>query len=141
MWWQNSLCRRWVLEYDECVRGKGVRPTLSKKAALGMTRNNICWYYFSSGDLGNTEYAFIVLIPRSVIRDQTIGQIDLFRNYLYFIGLCTKDNYVKNINKTYCLRDFQISRHKISVDGFTSWEYHSINPNSILRVNIIKKFF
>ena len=81
------------LEYTDCNPCRGARllaPT-KKKRIRGMILNFIIWRGSNSGRLRSMEYSFIVITPWSTLSGCKFkGRIDLFKNYLYSIGACTK---------------------------------------------------
>ena len=77
--------------------------------------SGIGWWGSSSGYLGSVEYLFIAFTPGSTLTRSgsaylgPVGQIDLFRIYLYLIGLSVK----KNKKKTTAQKTKQDSNTKI----------------------------
>ena len=64
-----------------------------------MSLSCIWWWNSSFGDLGSVEY-FFAITPSSTLNllgPPSVGEIDLFKNYLYFIEQFQKK---KNFNKT-----------------------------------------
>ena len=83
------------LEYTNCIplqRSKNPTPPPRKKGSIIL---NWIWLWdSSSGNLRIVEYLFIALLtlPAKVL---SVGQIDLFENYLYSRRLCTKKQLYK----------------------------------------------
>ena len=74
------------------IAERGKTPPHQKKVVLGM-RLNCTDGSSNSGDLESVKY-FIAITSRFTliqwVRVLSMGQIDLFKNYLYLIGPCAK---------------------------------------------------
>ena len=116
-----SLC--WYLWYyltsQKCLVGRAQNTLIlyhanfktpplptSNSAILSMTQNCIWCWGSNSGDLRSLEYTFIVITPRFTLTQNcnicsvlSMGQIDLFKNYLYSIGPSAKKNLRNNSPK------------------------------------------
>ena len=100
-----------------------------KRGVLGITRNNILCWRFSSGDLWNVEFSSLLLLPSPLwtgvvlsVRVPSMSRIDLFKDDWYLIRPWAKRllryNNTKNI-LLYNERDFQTFRQlNQSIDIF-----------------------
>ena len=121
----QSFLPYWLgLEYVNYIPCWEVRSS-PKSSVLGMTLNCIWWWGSSSGGLSLLPDQ---LWPRVVIlvRIPSIGEIDLFKEYLYSIGSYAKKEkkklsrnffYRKNVNLNL---QWMQSRHKIILDRLKS---------------------
>ena len=62
---------------------------------LSMTLKDTCWLGFCSGALGSVESSLYCYYSQVhclgvvvLVRISSMGQIELFENYLYWIGIC-----------------------------------------------------
>ena len=87
--------------FIDCHQGDKTPPhthTHTKRwGVLGMILNHILWWGSSSGDMESVKYLFITITPKVnadkvvvPVRAPSMGQIDLFKNYLDLIRLCAK---------------------------------------------------
>ena len=92
------------LEYDS-IHCREVRSPTQQQGVLDITQMCSWCLGSSSGNLGSEEYPFIVITPRSTFIQRSgtcysasIGQIDLFENYLY-LCICTQMRHTKRRTK------------------------------------------
>ena len=78
------------LEYTDYPLQESKTP--SKRGVLGMTRNCTWWWDSSSGAQESVEYSFLAVTPKYtyLLESHLEVKIDLFKNYLYSIGLICK---------------------------------------------------
>ena len=88
----------WGFDYTNSIPYREVILPFLKKSVMGMILNYIWWWDSSSGNLESVEYSFIVINPRFTltqhgsIKVPSMGQIDLFKNYSYSIGLLANNS-------------------------------------------------
>ena len=91
---------RWSLKYPDYTLCKEVIPPC-QRGVLGMTRNCIWQWAYSSGAQGNIEYHFIAIIPKSTLTQRVsscrvppMSQIDLFNSSYHQISCINYHHHV-----------------------------------------------
>ena len=112
------------LEFTACIICRGVRPHPQQKNGSLRYDTKLHFimrlHFWRSGKCGVSLHCHYSQIhwPRVVI--SCMDHVDLFKNYLYLIGLCAKEETTtqKNININ-TKHDSRTFRHKITSDKLT----------------------